>query len=115
MYIAEDDGEVDWDFPSFEVSEFIAKFGFSYLALIEKETPTSKKKTEVTFDSPTVLKPMADKSNQIDLPKNGISYGNSSIHDPWHNLEAPLYQSYRLNMLNKFRTKSEVLLGKNYV
>lgn len=36
LHIAEDDGEVDTDFPPLDSSEPIHKFGFSTLALVEK-------------------------------------------------------------------------------
>lgn len=42
LHIAEDDGEVDWDFPPLDDRETVAKFGFLVLALVETE------QTEVT-------------------------------------------------------------------
>ncbi|KAG8212674.1 hypothetical protein J437_LFUL019533, partial [Ladona fulva] len=36
LYIAEDDGEVDWDFPCLDRRETVAKFGFAHLALVER-------------------------------------------------------------------------------
>ncbi|XP_043240686.1 target of rapamycin complex 2 subunit MAPKAP1-like isoform X3 [Amphibalanus amphitrite] len=44
LHIAEDDGEVDWDFPPLDDRETVAKFGFSVLALVETE------QTEVTVN-----------------------------------------------------------------
>lgn len=41
LHIAEDDGEVDMDFPSLDPKEPVSKFGFSKLALVEKDLPTS--------------------------------------------------------------------------
>ncbi|KAG1654955.1 Target of rapamycin complex 2 subunit MAPKAP1 [Nymphon striatum] len=37
LHIAEDDGEVDWDFPCLDPKDTISKFGFSVLALVEKK------------------------------------------------------------------------------
>lgn len=37
LMIAEEDGEVDDDFPALDNKEAISKFGFSTLALVEKE------------------------------------------------------------------------------
>lgn len=37
LYIAEDDGDVDWDFPCLDSREVISKFGFSYLAIVDRE------------------------------------------------------------------------------
>lgn len=39
LHIAEDDGEVDTDFPSLDNKEPVSKFGFSKLALVEKDIP----------------------------------------------------------------------------
>lgn len=39
LHIAEDDGEVDTDFPSLDNREPVSKFGFSKLALVEKDIP----------------------------------------------------------------------------
>lgn len=35
MHIAEDDGEIDWDFPSLDPRETVGKFGFKFLAMVE--------------------------------------------------------------------------------
>jgi hypothetical protein len=35
LYIAEDDGDVDRDFPCLDPRETAGKFGFNYLALVE--------------------------------------------------------------------------------
>ena len=37
LHIAEDDGEVDTDFPALDPKETFSKFGFNQLALVEKE------------------------------------------------------------------------------
>lgn len=40
LHIAEDDGEVDMDFPSLDPREPVSKFGFAKLALVEKSFPS---------------------------------------------------------------------------
>jgi len=52
IHIAEDDGEVDWDFPCLDDNEAVAKFGFNYLALVQK-TESSKSR------APTVSMPLS--------------------------------------------------------
>ena len=47
LHIAEDDGEVDTDFPSLDSREPVSKFGFTKLALVEKEIPTHRKTSAV--------------------------------------------------------------------
>lgn len=44
LHIAEDDGEPDLDFPALDNKEVISKFGFTTLALVEKEQPTEADK-----------------------------------------------------------------------
>ncbi len=39
LHIAEDDGEVDTDFPALDRREPISKFGFAKLALVESDEP----------------------------------------------------------------------------
>ncbi|XP_048245100.1 target of rapamycin complex 2 subunit MAPKAP1-like isoform X2 [Haliotis rufescens] len=55
LHIAEDDGEVDMDFPSLDKREPVSKFGFSKLALVERAPahPTPKKSLVVTVNVPS--------------------------------------------------------------
>ena len=39
IHIAEDDGEIDWDFPCLDPRETVGKFGFKFLALVESKGP----------------------------------------------------------------------------
>ena len=52
LNIVEDDGEVDIDFPSLDNREPVSKFGFSKLALVEKNTPAPKSTLVVTVYVP---------------------------------------------------------------
>ena len=47
LHIAEDDGEVDTDFPSLDSKEPVSKFGFTKLALVEKDMPSQANKTAI--------------------------------------------------------------------
>jgi len=42
LYIAEDDGEVEMDFPALDEKDLISKFGFVYLAVVEKHKPNKQ-------------------------------------------------------------------------
>ncbi|EDV29742.1 uncharacterized protein TRIADDRAFT_52453 [Trichoplax adhaerens] len=59
LHIAEDDGEVDMDFPALDPKESIFRFGFTSLALVEKETPEEQKKKNIVV--------------KVYLPFNGFS------------------------------------------
>ena len=37
LHIAEEDGQVDWDFQALRNRDFLDKFGFNILALVEKK------------------------------------------------------------------------------
>ncbi|XP_053398791.1 target of rapamycin complex 2 subunit MAPKAP1-like isoform X1 [Mercenaria mercenaria] len=47
LHIAEDDGEVDTDFPSLDSKEPVSKFGFTKLALVQKDVPANTNKPSV--------------------------------------------------------------------
>ena len=47
LHIAEDDGEVDMDFPALDNKEPISKFGFTKLALVEREIPKTPPKSSI--------------------------------------------------------------------
>uniref|UniRef100_UPI00358E9735 target of rapamycin complex 2 subunit MAPKAP1 isoform X1 n=1 Tax=Myxine glutinosa TaxID=7769 RepID=UPI00358E9735 len=49
LHIAEDDGEVDEDFPPLDSSETIHKFGFTTLALVESGTAPAPAATQALF------------------------------------------------------------------
>ncbi|CAH0559047.1 unnamed protein product [Brassicogethes aeneus] len=114
LYITEEDGEVDSDFPCLSAKECIAKFSFNCLGLVEhKDTRT------VTFDNSVMI---AGNSHENNLRKKAIrdskleekrKLQNMKLIDV-HNkaMEAPLYQSYRVyKMLNRVRGKVEIHLG----
>lgn len=45
LFIAEDDGAVDWDFPCLDSREVVSKFGFTYLALVERDQAVQQEET----------------------------------------------------------------------
>lgn len=48
LHIAEEDGEVDTDFPELDPRETFSKFGFAQLALVEKDLqPPGAPKSDV--------------------------------------------------------------------
>lgn len=90
LYITEDDGEVDWDFPCLDPTEIIAKFEFSTLGLVEMKP--SDKARHSTVKTITEQKKENEKLEKIqeeadkDLAK---MQGHTTA------MEAPLYQLYR--------------------
>nr|CAD7396535.1 unnamed protein product [Timema cristinae] len=80
LHIVEDDGEVDWDFPCLEPRETVGKFGFGFLALVERTEKRDRQQSKRM-------------RNHLDM------------------IDAPIYQSYRVYIINKMRTKTEINLG----
>lgn len=108
LYIAEDDGEVDWDFPCLDPRETVGKFGFNYLALVERQSrdddskPVEREESQVVLSQEPWLKPKSQQQELEDL----IRMQGHMIA-----MEAPLYQSYRVYIINKVRAKTEIHLG----
>ncbi|XP_046403798.1 stress-activated map kinase-interacting protein 1 [Ischnura elegans] len=133
LYIAEDDGEVDWDFPCLDRGEIVAKFGFRHLALVERseaevekeeaeEKERMKRKSEgggKNPQNPSSLGPLP----RGDLPNSPFSRDHESkmkadeeedqqrMRGHMTALEAPLYQSFRVLVLGRMRVRTEVHLG----
>ncbi|XP_066147220.1 stress-activated map kinase-interacting protein 1 [Euwallacea fornicatus] len=105
LYITEEDGEVDRDFPNLEPKECIAKFGFSCLGLVEHKQPLvsiNNEPAEETLASPgnTGGKKRTTSSSKAEETKQNKH--DMRIMDG-HNkaMEAPLYKSYRVYIVNK--------------
>ena len=104
LFIAEDDGEVDWDFSCLDPKETVGKFGLAYLAMVDlgdKSVPSRKteeiKAGDVDDGSEIVKTKDSDDLKQMKVDLIAI--------------ESLLYQSYHVYILNKMRGKAEVVLG----
>ncbi|KAK7789239.1 hypothetical protein R5R35_013054 [Gryllus longicercus] len=110
LYIAEDDGEVDWDFPCLDPREVISKFGFSYLALVERkekvpsEDSATRERNERLMEAGGVSEPRRMKAVLKDEDMQRMK-GHMTA------MEAPLYQSYRVCTVSKVRSRTEIQLG----
>ncbi|KAF5279531.1 hypothetical protein FQR65_LT03353 [Abscondita terminalis] len=114
LYITEEDGEVDHDFPNLDPKECVAKFGFTCLGLVERKQISKN----VSFESSQILiqnelveevnsignKPKLDEAKQITANMHLMKVHATAM-------EAPLYQSYRVYIVNKMRAKAEIQLG----
>ncbi|XP_038111533.1 stress-activated map kinase-interacting protein 1 [Culex quinquefasciatus] len=115
LFMSEEDGEIDLDFPALDVREPCSKFCFTHLALAERR-PSDQRTRSMTSDlgevsTPIALSPeetppseprgMTDQQRE-DLVK---MIGHTS------KLEAPLYRSFQVLIVHKARLKTEVQLG----
>lgn len=115
LYITEEDGEVDRDFPCLDPREVVAKFGFTCLGLVEH-----KNSKNVYFDNPHISK----QSESTEEPSNKIISDIAKAEENSKQLnadmqlkvyttalEAPFYKSYRVYIVSKVRAKVEIHLG----
>ncbi|XP_063972241.1 stress-activated map kinase-interacting protein 1 [Diachasmimorpha longicaudata] len=107
LYITEDDGEVDWDFPCLDPREVISKFEFPALCLVEMSPCDRAKHTPV---SPVrTMHEMLPKASKMEEEIFAADLARMKGHTTA--MEAPLYQLYRVNMLNRVISKTEIQLG----
>ncbi|KOC65973.1 Stress-activated map kinase-interacting protein 1 [Habropoda laboriosa] len=108
LYFTEDDGEVDWDLPCLEPREIISKYEFTTLGLAEMKPSDKAQHNVISWlelsDEEDFLEGQNEKQEKVaeDLAK---MEGHTTA------MEAPLYQSYRVYIINKVRTKTEIYLG----
>ncbi|XP_023246538.1 target of rapamycin complex 2 subunit MAPKAP1 isoform X2 [Copidosoma floridanum] len=105
LYMAEDDGEVDRDFPCLDPKEMMAKFDFATLGLVELQ-PNEKERHD-TIKTLTTRKNELEKIDKLQEVASDLA--KMAVHT--NAMEAPFYQSYRVCIINKVRTKTEVQLG----
>nr|CAG4642542.1 EOG090X072S [Evadne anonyx] len=92
LYIAEDDGSADADFPSLEAKEIVSKFGFTSLALVRTSGGNSATEASTSGD-------------------NEVKKTSSSEQPPAVVLESTDYHSFKGYLLHKVRPKTEISLG----
>ncbi|XP_077354153.1 target of rapamycin complex 2 subunit MAPKAP1 isoform X3 [Festucalex cinctus] len=136
LHIAEDDGEVDADFPPLDSNEPIHKFGFSTLALVEKYTSPGLGSRQSLFvrinaaqgfslipvDSLKVtmkeILQKALKKRKGSQKGSGSRGEESSEEDPpiditsvQDMLSSHHYKSFKISMIHKLRFTTDVQLG----
>uniref|UniRef100_A0A3B3CFJ5 Target of rapamycin complex 2 subunit MAPKAP1 n=1 Tax=Oryzias melastigma TaxID=30732 RepID=A0A3B3CFJ5_ORYME len=136
LHIAEDDGEVDTDFPPLDSNEPIHKFGFSTLALVEKYSSpglTSRQSLFVRINAAhgfslipvdslkVTMKEILQKAlkKRKGSQKGAGSRGEeSSEEDPpidittvQDMLSSHHYKSFKISMIHKLRFTTDVQLG----
>lgn len=116
LYITEDDGEVDSDFPSLDPREPCSKFGFKYLGLVEHRQPRRDmlalflhKDSTLKYDNKTlnVQGNNVKEQNKVEVKLEDLARMKGHTNQ----IEAPLYRCYRVQALSAVWTKYEVQLG----
>lgn len=112
LFIAEDDGAVDWDFPSLDTREVVSKFGFTYLALVERDQAVQQEETyPILMDSSLHHHSEPGPSSSRALMENQLEEDMNRFRGHIKAIEAPVYQSFNVYVLNKVRARSEIHLG----
>lgn len=117
LFMTEEDGEIDLDFPALDVREPCSKFCFTHLAISERRPSDVQIRTRsMTSDlgeaiSPVALSPEEPSTSEV----RGLSEQQREDLDKMlghtSKLEAPLYRSFQVFIIHKARLKTEVQLG----
>ncbi|KAK2584441.1 hypothetical protein KPH14_006821 [Odynerus spinipes] len=107
LYITEDDGEVDWDFPCLDPREVISKFEFTTLGLVEMKPSDRARHNTIKHIEMEVNEELVGK----DKEQEEVAEDLAKMEGHTTAMEAPLYQSYRVYIINKVRAKTEIHLG----
>lgn len=102
LFIAEDDGSPDADFPCLEPKEVVGKFGFTTLALVRVQVSYVAK--EALKEVETGFSALVTADQNLHEVKNENPSGSS--------LESTDYHSFQGYLLHKVRPKTEITLGK---
>ncbi|KRT83193.1 hypothetical protein AMK59_3630 [Oryctes borbonicus] len=105
LYLTEDDGEVDRDFPCLDPKECVAKFSFTYLSLVEH------KNGRISFDVSEQI--FCEIKNDSATLKQETALQESVALMEVHKttMESQLYKSFQVFIINKVRSKIEIHLG----
>lgn len=129
LYITEEDGEVEPDFPPLDVREPCSKFRFSHLALVERRLPpTALVGPTATVSLPPVTARTLSMTSEMESVRHQALISDektrrmnlqqqqtrdlATMNCHTTAMEAPLYRSYRVNMfvMSTF-FKVEIQLG----
>lgn len=107
LYITEEDGEIDMEFPPLDLREPCSKFCFSHLSLVVRKPADSRpdaRAMSMTSEVESIFQESLDTTTKQteDLAK---MLGHTTM------MEAPLYRSYRVRMVTKAFFKVEIQLG----
>lgn len=114
LYITEEDGDVE-DLPALDLKEPCSKFCFSHLALVGRKLSESLpnrtddyRAMSMTSDSEDIKAALiAESKAKSEQESEDLArmLGHTTM------MEAPLYRSYRLQIMNKALFKTEIQLG----
>ncbi|XP_011159983.2 target of rapamycin complex 2 subunit MAPKAP1 [Solenopsis invicta] len=107
LYITEDDGEIDSAFPCLDPQETISKFEFTTLGLIEMKPSDRARHNATSYIKKKDEEDLEGKAKE----QEEVAKDLAKMEGHTTAMEAPLYQSYRVYIINKMRAKTEIHLG----
>lgn len=115
LFMTEEDGEIDIDFPPLDMGEPCVKFCFSHLAIAERkasEIVSQPRLGSLTAGLPSVSLLSGQTSVEFrDISEDKLKEDLFKMKDHTSKLEAPSYRAFQVNMIHKSRLKIEVQLG----
>ncbi|XP_058447142.1 stress-activated map kinase-interacting protein 1 [Malaya genurostris] len=131
LFMTEEDGEIDLDFPPLDVREPCSKFCFTHLAIAERKPSELQTQSSLSYSSTTRLEHRTRSltSEEADASFHTVSrVDETSVREAkmmtlqqkkdldkmqghTSKLEAPLYRSFSVFIIHKARPKTEVNLG----
>ncbi|CRL01041.1 CLUMA_CG014505, isoform A [Clunio marinus] len=114
LFISDETGEPDLDFPALDINEQVQRFQFSHLALSKRMVQYFQNRTlSVASDSnlmnPVVRQPSVDTNRSIPSTIRRTEEIAMNVHDTM--VEAPIYRAYRVFLITKKHFRTEVQLG----
>lgn len=112
LYISDETGEPDIDFPPLDVNEQIQRFQFAYLALAKRIKSQFENRTLSDSTVQPIMRQIsldANKSFSINEDRQRTDEKAMIFHDTM--VEAPIYKAYHVILISKKHFRSEVQLG----
>lgn len=113
LYITEDNGDPDKDFPPLDVNEQVQKFQFNHLALAKRIQPQFERTFSVTSEADTSQSEPHSKITPLETSKSLNIRETANQYMETHDslVESIFYQAYRVYFITKKHFKIEVQLG----
>lgn len=118
LYISDETGEPDVDFPPLDLNEQVSKYQFTYLALAKiRQMPqfthrtlsVASETTNMIYPSSVKRQSSIETNQSLTLNNSKITSDAMNVHDSM--IEAPIYRAYRVILITKKHFRSEVQLG----
>lgn len=104
LFIAEDDGSPDSDFPCLEPRETVGKFGFTTLALVRTSNVVKEQSNKEAESNEAALA----NTPQNNVVKPVVEEQQNAV------LESTDFHSFKGFLLHKVRPKTEITLGNSF-